>query len=252
MIHSTLSGITKRMAKIIFVKDEQNEFQAYDFLQNLIVEEPLMATLVFQGLLQLETAETRKLSTGKQILPDVHLIIGKSQAYSLQTTRVETTVDQPIQEMKAHFKDKNCRLIYFTAFRGDETYYCFVKGYFKDKNPFTDQMSAYREEVKRVFLRRIEAETSIGHADYQFETLKNKALANEGIAHYLDSFSASLGKYIFSKRMEKKWSQLDLALKSDLSPVIIGRLEAGDPDLTLRMYQKVCTVLGVKTTFSVD
>ncbi|EAE2993481.1 transcriptional regulator, partial [Listeria monocytogenes] len=35
-------------------------------------------------------------------------------------------------------------------------------------------------------------------------------------------------------------------------PVIIGRLEAGDPDLTLRMYQKVCTVLGVKTTFSVD
>lgn len=69
MIHSTLGGITKRMAKIIFVKDEQNEFQAYDFLQNLIVEEPLMATLVFQGLLQLETAETRKLSTGKQILP---------------------------------------------------------------------------------------------------------------------------------------------------------------------------------------
>lgn len=43
MIHSTLGGITKRMAKIIFVKDEQNEFQAYDFLQNLIVEEPLNA-----------------------------------------------------------------------------------------------------------------------------------------------------------------------------------------------------------------
>ncbi len=101
-------------------------------------------------------------------------------------------------------------------------------------------------------MRRIEAETSIGNADYQFETLKNKALENEGIAHYLESFSASLGKYIFSKRMEKKWSQLDLALKSDLSPVIIGRLEAGDPDLTLRMYQKVCTVLGVKATFSVD
>ncbi len=48
------------------------------------------------------------------------------------------------------------------------------------------------KKSKRVFLRRIEAETSIGHADYQFETLKNKALANEGIAHYLDSFSASL------------------------------------------------------------
>lgn len=140
----------------------------------------------------------------------------------------------------------------YVSERADETYYCFVKGYFKDKNPFTDQMSSYREEVKRVFLRRIEAETSIGNADYQFETLKNKALENEGIAHYLESFSASLGKYIFSKRMEKKWSQLDLALKSDLSPVIIGRLEAGDPDLTLRMYQKVCTVLGVKATFSVD
>lgn len=40
--------------------------------------------------------------------------------------------------MKVYFKDKNCCLIYFIVFSGDEIYYCFVKGYFKDKNLFMD------------------------------------------------------------------------------------------------------------------
>lgn len=240
------------MAKIIFVKDEQGEFQAYDFVHNLIVKEPLMATLLFQGLLQLEKAETRKMSTGKQISPDIHLTIGKSQAYSLQSTRIETSIDQPIQEMKIHFKDKNCRLIYFTAFSDTETYYCFAKGYFKDKNPFIDKMGSYREEAKRIFLSRVKAELSIGVEEYDFETLKELAYKNEGIVHYLDSFSAGLGQFVFSKRIAKKWSQLDLALKSDLSPTIIERIEAGDPDLTLRMYQKACQALEVKANFNFD
>ncbi|WP_088840752.1 transcriptional regulator [Listeria sp. ILCC797] len=240
------------MTKIVFVKDEQGEFQAYDFVRNLILEEPLMATLLLQGLLQLEQAETRKMSTGKQILPDIHLTIGKSQAYSLQSTRIETSIDQPIQEMKIHFKDKNCRLIYFTAFSESETYYCFAKGYFKDKNPFTDNMGAYREEAKRIFLSRVKAELSIGMSDYDFNTLKELAYENEGIVHYLDSFSARLGQFVFAKRIAKKWSQLDMALKSDLSPTIIERIEAGDPDLTLRMYQKAWQALEVKATFNLN
>ncbi len=240
------------MAKIVFVKDEQGEFQAYDFVQNLILEEPLMATLLLQGLLQLEQAETRKMSSGKQILPDIHLTIGKSQAYSLQSTRIETSIDQPIQEMKIHFKDKNCRLIYFTAFSESETYYCFAKGYFKDKNPFTDKMGSYREEAKRIFLSRVKAELSIGMSDYDFSTLKDLAYKNEGIVHYLDSFSARIGQFVFAKRIAKKWSQLDLALKSGLSPTIIERIEAGDPDLTLRMYQKAWQVLEVKATFNLN
>lgn len=240
------------MAKIIFVRDEQDEFQAYDFLHSLITEQPLMSTLLLQGLLQLEKAETRKLTTGRQILPEVHLTIGKNQSYSLQTNKIETSIDQPIQEMKVHFKDKNCRLLYFTAFSDSETYYCFVKGYFKDRNPFNDKMSAYREEVKRIFLRRAEARLSIGKDDYEFETLKDLAWKNEAIVHYLGSFSARLGQFIFAKRVKKRWSQLDLGLKSDLSPLVISRLEAGDPDMTVRMYQKACEVLDVKTDYADD
>ncbi|EUJ17480.1 helix-turn-helix domain-containing protein [Listeria aquatica] len=237
------------MAKIIFVKDEENQFQAYDFIHDLIEEQPLMATLLLQGIFDLENAETRRLSTGKQIAPDIHLSIGKSQAYSLQSTRIETTVDQPLHELKLHFKDRNCRLIYFTAFSDSETYYCFIKGYFKDKNPFTDQMGAYREEAKRIFLSRTNSDLSIGNDAYSFDSLKELAYENEGIVHYLESISAMLARVIFAKRIEKKWSQLDLALKSDLSPTIIERIEAGDPDLTLRMYQKTCAVLEIKLSF---
>ncbi|WP_163655334.1 helix-turn-helix transcriptional regulator [Listeria sp. PSOL-1] len=237
------------MAKVIFVRDEKDEFQAYDFVHDLITEHPLMATLLLQGLLQLEKAETRKLSTGRQMLPDIHLIIGKGQAYSLETKRIETSLDQPIQEMKVHFKDKNFRLIYFTSFSETETCYCFVKGYFKDKNPFTDKMGTYREEAKRIFLSQMERELSIGEDKYDFEQLKSLAWLNEGIVHYLESFSATLGQIIFAKRIKKKWTQLDLALKTDLSPLIISRVEAGDPDLSLRMYQKACQVLDIKTSF---
>lgn len=192
------------MAKIIFVKDEEEQFQAYDFIQDLIQNQPLMATLLLQGMLELEQAETRKLSTGKQVAPDIHLTIGKSQAYSLQSTRVETSIDQPLHELKLHFKDKNCRLIYFTAFSEMETYYCFIKGYFKDKNPFTDQMGAYREEAKRIFLSRVNADLSIGQDNYSFESLKELAWKNDGMTHYLESFSAVLARVIVAKRITKK------------------------------------------------
>ncbi len=239
----------KVMAKIIFVKDEKDTLQAYDFIHDLIINEPLMATMLMQGLFQLEKAETRKLSTGKQIMPDIHLLIGKSQAYSLETVRIEASADRPIHEMKIHFKDKNCRLIFFTAFSKTETYYCFVKGYFKDKNPFTDKMGTYREEAKRVFLRQIDSSLQVADDEHSFESLKALAWENEGIVHYLDSFSASLGQYIFEKRMAHKWSQMDLALKSDLAPVIIARIEAGDPDLTLRMYQRAGSTLGLRNIF---
>lgn len=232
------------MAKIIFVQDEQETYNAYNFIQELIVNQPLMATLLFQGLLQLEEAPTRKLTTGKQISPDIHLAIGKGNTYQLQTRKIATSVDQPIHELRVHFKDKSCLLTYFVAIWDDETYYCFVKGAFREKNPFIDKIDSYREETKRIFIRS-------GHIDIErsplFEELKKLAWQNEGIVHYLEGFSATLGQFIFIKRVNKKWSQLDLSLKTGLSPNIIERLEAGDPDISMRMYQKVIQLLEIES-----
>ncbi|EFI85115.1 helix-turn-helix domain-containing protein [Listeria grayi] len=231
------------MAKIIFAQDEQETYSAYQFIQDLITNQPLMATLLFQGLLQLEEAPTRKLTTGKQITPDIHLAIGNGNTYQLQTRKIENSVDQPIQELRVIFKDKSCILTYFVAIWDDETYYCFVKGSFREKNPFMDKIDSYREETKRIFIRSGNLDIS---RSPDFNELKKLAWQNDGIVHYLESFSASLGQYIFIKRIKKKWSQLDLSLKTGLSPSIVERVEAGDPDISMRMYQKAVQLLEIE------